>query len=1092
MTRKDGWRNVIFCVVPSLYIIFYITAQAKAGDYKEMFAAIVALFFALLHLLRSLWGLWQLELFREWACQSICSLQALGIDYQDSGLEDPPESIVQIEKIVDQLLVNDSVADNQLFHGEVRCFLVYNNKSFLSHPIAKLEGYLPYELRLVFSITKFLFTWAVDRVVALVSSSQTPSLQLVPYHPMDVWLNWSVVFASQGLHTWIRDFETPEDPDSEALRRMPSNNLYERRQSFFAGEILATAALHSWPSSIHQEVVPSPVLWHTWLDESDICAGKMTKADLLNHAMSNGKILPFGYPQHDGSAEDHILSEGYEAYRRKLERIVESVPASFGPEIESFDVHMLEWFTILLDIGFKVAAEAEQQRLFSRDHDHDAVNTISTEGQSAADLGNGIRSDLEFSFKLLESQLGRFSRDDLMEPLNTENARTLIAFPLPTQSIVRISAFNPLGLEAGELVDIWLALVAGEQFSEGIEKTILLRQEDPFSPPTTTDSYYRSSKPPDDTESGSETERAQFKVEMQRLMQQYWHKNQRYWHQEQTISFVGYGMECVRSSLGAWVNSEQTDTSADDAWKPRLDFCTVDELLIGEYLDVGNVTRELSIELYRAGTTRYLSRRVVQVRLIWELQNAVRLKSQEVGGGPSSIELIILCLLCFPALSISVPEPNNASSILPCRLLVRPCYGPQEFYVCVELFRASDEIVSMQVCLAREVNCASANFHWEQWRDAFQARLLAKEHWQSQHDIASISTQRTTETMCADVMEIERHYMGDKKKFCLWPGWRPFRNSLSLFEIRNVPLGIEISYTNDVTAVLRKSSITQTCANVLNAGEAEVRDNLQRNHLSQLSLFISELFIERDSAQQATMHQSHALSRELFARKVIGHSSYLLARSPNSHERVLTLLEASAAGFRDAEGIVACVQVLTNGKHMSKNVQRAVRVIDEHLVLFGRSKETMGTRTLSSILKAYVRLYEEFMMESGYDRAAVHLFCRFLGWMMWIGPAANFDHAVVCLRKIFIRTRQFDAVHMLGVGNEIEVARSPELAGFLGHARQLYFERAIDHDSHVGAMKSLTHLLGTATESVPRDLERAKNLENAACEVSQLERRAHF
>ncbi len=55
-TRRRGQLHVAFVFIPMIYISVYISFQHVNRDYKEMGAALLALAFAVLHLVRTFYG----------------------------------------------------------------------------------------------------------------------------------------------------------------------------------------------------------------------------------------------------------------------------------------------------------------------------------------------------------------------------------------------------------------------------------------------------------------------------------------------------------------------------------------------------------------------------------------------------------------------------------------------------------------------------------------------------------------------------------------------------------------------------------------------------------------------------------------------------------------------------------------------------------------------------------------------------------------------------------------------------------------------------------------------------------------------------
>ena len=167
-TRHSRYWNAAFTLISGCFVVAYIVVQGLSEDYKEMSAALVAFVFSVLNFVRTLWGLWQLHCFRKWAINSINALEAMGVRYhikntsgidsqKDSeskngkdntvsggsgGAKEEAESSGRQESlknrehneasesadtVADRLLVNDTIVDNQVAHGEARCFLKCGN-----------------------------------------------------------------------------------------------------------------------------------------------------------------------------------------------------------------------------------------------------------------------------------------------------------------------------------------------------------------------------------------------------------------------------------------------------------------------------------------------------------------------------------------------------------------------------------------------------------------------------------------------------------------------------------------------------------------------------------------------------------------------------------------------------------------------------------------------------------------------------------------------------------------------------------------------------------------------------------------------------
>ncbi|CDF35958.1 unnamed protein product [Chondrus crispus] len=304
--RIAGYVNLVLALVPAFYILFYMVVQSNV-DQKEMFTALVAMLFALLHVVRTLWGLWQLQLFVKWAVKSITSLRALGIEYelntgartghdgkkqtqngqereqettnigttQEPGNTDDKEKVHYVAEIVDELWVSDELIENRVFHGNARCYIVFDKIEFRIDP--KRRNVFRQRIVLLLQALSIPFRYVYGIVQKWLGNGSIPCFVQVPHKPEDVWLRWCVAFAAQGLNKWITEFTAAPEVDDEdgAI-----NNLerYERRREHLAGRVLATAGIQLWLGSC----LP--------LDEGK---SLLSKEDLLRRAMTSGRGMPF-------------------------------------------------------------------------------------------------------------------------------------------------------------------------------------------------------------------------------------------------------------------------------------------------------------------------------------------------------------------------------------------------------------------------------------------------------------------------------------------------------------------------------------------------------------------------------------------------------------------------------------------------------------------------------------------------------------------------------------------------------------------------------------------------------------------------------
>ncbi len=108
-TRRLGWFHLGLSIVPVIYVGIYAEAQRRAGDAKELGAALAALMFNLFQLLRTMMGITQLGAFIRWCKHAVeCIRALLGAD------EEEDVNVADVADVHHKLKVNNSVVDNEL------------------------------------------------------------------------------------------------------------------------------------------------------------------------------------------------------------------------------------------------------------------------------------------------------------------------------------------------------------------------------------------------------------------------------------------------------------------------------------------------------------------------------------------------------------------------------------------------------------------------------------------------------------------------------------------------------------------------------------------------------------------------------------------------------------------------------------------------------------------------------------------------------------------------------------------------------------------------------------------------------------------
>lgn len=220
-TRTACYINLQFSFIPAMYILFYAATQFKGEDPREGCTAIIALLFALLHGARSAWGLWQLHVFRTWCAKSIDALGAMGVPFRFSN-EERRERVQRREmtqwEMADQMLANNTMVDNQITHGDTVSHIKFGN-THVRPPTSPQSWTWLGTVIFVWNYVK-MCAWTLttttvmlaDNLRFFVGAGTIGKVRQVPKSPVEVWINWSIVFAAQGLEDWMSEFCISKNP----------------------------------------------------------------------------------------------------------------------------------------------------------------------------------------------------------------------------------------------------------------------------------------------------------------------------------------------------------------------------------------------------------------------------------------------------------------------------------------------------------------------------------------------------------------------------------------------------------------------------------------------------------------------------------------------------------------------------------------------------------------------------------------------------------------------------------------------------------------------------------------------------------------
>ncbi len=701
-TRRRGKLHVACVYIPMTYISVYIYFQHVNRDYKEMGAAILALAFAVLHLVRTFMGLWQLHMFKQWTISSIKSMESLGYetrspntaadDAEDSDSEDEGDEHGElgehgdvgtahdhgqylsfffnkfqsggtlnqderrIEKIADAILVNDSLIDNRLSDVHTVCHprLMSNAERKIvkkaKHVLLRHWYALRYGIVNVVRVIRVLFSLALMKAPFVPNTESGPVI--VPLHPESVWLHWATALVAQV--GWMVDDNAHSDPDPIAE--------YEEHRDHFAEEILLSAALHTQRMSSrvrhateensngtrcsHENDFMSGFLsFHEWHNFPKLRSGKFSKQEFLRRACKTGSGLPYRTP-HSNARERKGGSKqyGYAHFASELVRAREALPPEIERRVESFDVEKLEWFTIFVSVENWTPGRAHAEE----------------------EVRSEIHNDSEFE------STSNLDRDDSMpenvDPENDipiQNVKKQLGFVKKTKFILRNSKLpflrsvpkailwgNRNVLETSCHIDNWIALCAGDQASYTIEHVPWMKRKTGSSSSNSSvnDANLKFDRA---VQESADFEKCKTLCEMVTLRPEHFHF-------DKSTTFLGCSMEMLRSSLAKW--AETHNDSDEESWKPPLFSGNAghenDKRI---YLDRFEGSKDLSACLRSLRSVSHMSERFVKMRILWELQNHFQNHLLENGASPKHLEAIALCILSFPTVSIDVRKAEYVS-----------------------------------------------------------------------------------------------------------------------------------------------------------------------------------------------------------------------------------------------------------------------------------------------------------------------------------------------------------------------------------------------------------------------------------------------
>lgn len=1026
MTRRYGIINLASTIFPLLIVIFYTLVQAAAAEYTEMSNAIVAICFILLHITRTLWGLWQLHTFRKWVENSIINLRKLGIHPTLQNYK--PDTPVRV--LSDDILVNETIIDNQIMHGLAQCRLDFRNI------IPRQE----------------------------------------PLQPIHVWLRWSTVFVAQFMTDWVTDFRVVPDPSDEctymnvensdihSMTGSPVNGVNKpmmkvkedaiARGRYFGAELAASASLHLLTHLNHHHdssegvkkdkdhtpiEISNPLLWDEWCKKDHMHDGRIRKAELFNFAVANTAILPFNTPHkeklHRFQKLRHIERLTYAPFRDKLKDIISGFPIDWEnvQNMDMFDVNRLEWFLILLHIGQLSSKHSMQQ----------SNKGISKENATP-------ENDTPFgAISNLQSQLGMESQSIINEYALNSTIRTdlqpffnLSSIPFGHHAFMLVSDINKLVTKAGELVDIWLSLVAGQQLLSMMFRTNTKQlKEDCFS--STSDNGM--------TISSSETFKLSAKVEQTRLEWRAADFDQCYGLADHYITYMGYKMEYVRSFIALLYGIFDNNEESVNLFFRNSQWTTIQ-------LHKSNI---FALDDETFSTTK-LHNRAVKCDLIWKLQNEIEKKLEQVWLSETTnrnthssdkINLvddvlrerkdeIATCLaslfvLSFPSISIDAIDESAtfqesddyesvAATFIGPVIRIRAICGPQD----IQVKLSSDATQGLTLRIEGKVE----KLEWMKWRNSFMGRLFGFREWQTTFGFKSVPDLQVSvpDHISGGVVDLTTT---TSQTFTTFSNWIPFRPSFSLFEFKfKCRKFRELQSIRSVPVTLTLKKVSPTSAELSDRRPVQVRYEKARNStLVENILFIRERLQNKPSCD--------ALDPALKVKNIISMAKSL---ETENLSRSLQIYEIAAAHYNSTEALIEYLKVVERQNNMNYWLSAIATI--EGVVQTIVSNKSKKTTPLTSQLQSVFKYINSFVTGWGGMQQRKVIFNIAASFYVLFPPMQGRE-AYICLMKMLFYLPESDIdmsirsdLAELSAAFFLQVyAKSP--ASIESEGRQLLFQR---------------------------------------------------
>ena len=752
-----GWVHAMIAFIPTPILLVYIIMQSRLKpdpDYKEMFAAISAVFFSVFHLMRSIWGIIKLISFRRWAIKVTKSFESASYPFEDDNTSLPlsmtsdnndylqqkdRSNLISRFKPISNNLMNRSYSSKTsnttgsipLFFADSRessfeddsglSLLTSQNTSssnrvycslFIRDRFKTFCRYVKKFFRRLFSIFRkkddnherifkrvnniLINHNIVDNEIIGSSAPEVNiyKLTITPNDPLKNFVYWTVPYLAQLGRLWFREAKFYQYPTQE----------WNGQRQALATEVWGAAVFgmekdfEGKRGNIDSESILDPEDFKKLIsnDRGDI----FSKNDIVQMCFSKRDGMPFEKPIFEFSVDQDRMRAQISAH---MKQIATSLPANLADIASKLTPQHLEWFAIFASVeewkGLPRTKKVRTERpsRFSRNFNRQAqVSKLKTKEQNSF---SKTITENDVPVFLIQDQLGL----DQSPPISH------CAFPFVHRTYGKLLWEQKTVLQVSVRIDNWIALSVGEELQSLLtnEKVLEEFNSDPDTEDQDQEEELNQSALGKINEDALNSEekidqtifKRHEKLETTRLQYQLVQHAKN--HHEQGLSFMGCVVETIRSKMAeALPQLYAKESNSPKDWEPQIP----DEKVKVDFSE--QLSKQLSKFFTVCNNKETLEGPFISYsmkeRLLWECQNAIYWAGQTIEDDKiqrissksrpqESMRMMMLFILGYPSITIETMCVNQDDDDHALVVaLLRPVAAPQDIQIRVTLNRGTN------------------------------------------------------------------------------------------------------------------------------------------------------------------------------------------------------------------------------------------------------------------------------------------------------------------------------------------------------------------------------------------------------------------